>query len=81
LTQLLRGSTSITSTLVGEYYPSGSIGSQFLYSTHSVQYVDSPTTTSATTYKMQVNNVFSAPSMSANPWGNTMQIIAMEVLV
>lgn len=81
LTQLLRGSTSITSTLVGEYYPSGSIGSQFLYSTHSVQYVDSPATTSATTYKMQVNNVFSAPSMSANPWGNTMQIIAMEVLV
>ena len=81
LIQLLRGSTSLNSTLIGEYYPSGSLGNQANYDSYSMQYVDSPATTSATTYKMQMNNVFSASGFYANPSTASVQISAMEILV
>ena len=81
LIQLLRGSTSLNSTSAGEYYPSGTLGSQANYFPYSMQYVDSPATTSATTYKMQINNVFSANNYAANPSATSVQISAMEILV
>jgi hypothetical protein len=79
--QLLRGSTSLVQRLVGLYYPSGSLGNTFVYNPYSVGYVDSPASTSAQTYKMQINNVLSANSFSANPDVASVQITAMEILV
>jgi hypothetical protein len=81
LVQLLRGATSLNATSVGEYYPGGTLGNQANYIPYSMQYVDSPATTSATTYKMQINNIFSANSFTANPAGTSVQITAMEILV
>ena len=79
--QLLRGSTSLFALLTGTYYPGGSSTNFGNYFPFSTQYVDSPATTSATTYKMQINNVFSATNFSANPSGTSVQISAMEILV
>jgi hypothetical protein len=80
--QLLRGSTTISGAeSVGSYYPGGASTNFAIYSPYSVQYVDSPATTSATTYKMQISNVFSASNFSANPNATSVQISAMEILV
>jgi hypothetical protein len=79
--QMLRGSTSLFSTVAGSYYPSGggvNFGNYFPFAS---QYVDSPATTSATTYKMQINNVFSTTNFGANPSAISIQISAMEILV
>ena len=82
LAQLLRGSTAISGgELGGAYYPSGSGTNLAVYHRYSVQYVDSPATTSATTYKVQINNVFSTTNWGANPSGTNIQISAMEILV
>jgi hypothetical protein len=78
---LLRGSTTLKQELAGEYYPSGTLGNQANYIPYSVQYVDSPATTSATTYKMQINNIFSVNSWSTNPTATSIQISALEILV
>ena len=78
--QLLRSSTSLSARLVGLYYPSGGNINSFVYNDCAFNYVDSPATTSATTYKMQINNILSAGSWSANTDGASIQIIAMEVL-
>ena len=79
--QLLRTSTSLQNGFVGGYYPSGPALNTASYDPYSIQYVDSPATTSATTYKMQMNNVFSINSFSINPTATTIQISAMEILV
>jgi len=82
IVQLLRGSTAISGAeSVGSYYPSGASTNFAIYSPYSVQYVDSPATTSATTYKMQISNVFSANTFAANPNATSVQISAMEILV
>jgi hypothetical protein len=82
LVQLLRGSTTISGgESIGSYYPSGGGVNTANYSRYSVQYVDSPATTSATTYKVQINNIFSANNFSANPSATNIQISAMEILV
>jgi len=82
LAQLVRGSTTISGgELGGAYYPSGSGTNLAVYHRYSVQYVDSPATTSATTYKLQINNVFSTTTWAANPSGTNIQISAMEILV
>jgi hypothetical protein len=82
LVQLLRGSTTISGgELGGSYYPSGGGVNTAHYHRYSVQYVDSPATTSATTYKVQINNVFSTNNWGANPSGTNIQISAMEILV
>lgn len=82
LVQLLRGATVISGAeLGGSYYPSGSGTNLAAYSRYSVQYVDSPATTSATTYKVQINNVFSTTNWAANPSATNIQISAMEILV
>lgn len=79
--QLLRSSTSLQSSFVGGYYPSGGGVNTAAYTPYSIQYVDSPATTSATTYKMQINNIIGAATFSANPSGTSVQISAMEILV
>jgi hypothetical protein len=81
LVQLLRGATSLTAPVIGGYYPSGGGVNTAVYYPYSLQYVDSPATTSATTYKMQINNVFSANTWSANSSAVSVQISAMEILV
>jgi hypothetical protein len=79
--QLLRGSTSLQARFSGSYYPSGGGVNTAQYTPYSVAYVDSPATTSATTYKMQINNVLSANNWTANPEAISIQISAMEILV
>lgn len=78
--QLLRSSTSLSARFIGLYYPSGGLGNTYVYNDCGFNYVDSPATTSATTYKIQINNILSAGSWSANTDGASVQIIAMEVL-
>lgn len=79
--QLLRTSTSLQSFFAGGYYPSGGGVNTAAYVPVSVQYVDSPATTSATTYKMQINNIIGSATFAANPSGTSVQISAMEILV
>jgi hypothetical protein len=79
--QLLRASTSLQNGFVGGYYPNGGGVNTAAYTAYSIQYVDSPATTSATTYKMQINNIVSAATFAANPGGQSVQISAMEILV
>ena len=79
--RLMRNSTSITEPIIGTYYPSGASTNLANYVPFSLQYVDSPATTSATTYKMQINNVLSANNWTANPSAVSVQISAMEILV
>jgi len=79
--QLLRNSTSLQARFAGLYYPSGGGVNTATYNPYSVAYVDSPATTSATTYKMQINNVLSANNWTANPEAVSIQISAMEILV
>ena len=79
--QLLRGSTSLQASLAGGYYPNGGGVNTAAYVPYSIQYVDSPATTSATTYKMQINNVIGAATFQANGAGTSVQITAMEILV
>ena len=81
LVQLLRGSTMLELTSLGSYYPGGASTNFASYVQYSVEYVDAPATTSATTYKAQINNVFSATNWAANPSANPIQISAMEILV
>ena len=79
--QLVRGSTSLYSNIFGAYF-SGGTPPQYLvtYHTPNIQWVDSPATTSATTYKVQMNNIFAMPNLQANGSSNA-QITAMEILV
>ena len=79
--QLLRGSTAISSRFQGMSYPSGGNVNTLINSQTSINYVDSPATTSATTYKVQVNNIQSSANLTANGDAASVQIIAMEILV
>jgi hypothetical protein len=79
--QLLRGATSIYSELIGSYYPGGASTNFANYMPYAKQYVDSPATTSATTYKMQINNPFGATNWTANSGTASIQISALEILV
>jgi hypothetical protein len=82
LTQLLRGSTSLQSQLVGGYYPSGGGVNTAIYSPMSFNYLDSPATTSATTYKIQASNISGSPVqvLAGATFGGEVQIVAMEYL-
>lgn len=79
--KLVRGSTALSERLIGLYYPSGGGVNTALYNPCSFSYVDSPATTSATTYKMAINNISSAANFIANGDVASVQIIAMEILV
>lgn len=79
--RLMRGATELSLELVGTYYPGGASTNFANYMPYAKQYVDSPATTSATTYKMQINNVWSTTNWTANPGAASVQITAMEILV
>ena len=83
-TQLLRGSTAIWadagSSALYIFNPSNVI-SGYMQQTHSYSYLDSPATTSATTYKLQVKKFSGANSCSFNPSAITATMILSEVLV
>ena len=79
--QMLRGSTSLSQRLIGMYYPGGSGPNSAYYNHCSFTYVDSPATTSSTTYKMQINNILSASNFVGNGDAASVQISAMEILV
>jgi len=84
LTQLVRGSTSLQSQVVGGYYPNGSGGLNTASNPSvAVNYLDSPATTSATTYKIQIQNIWGSPTQvtGGQSFTGDAQIIAMEVLV
>jgi hypothetical protein len=81
--QLVRGSTSLAQQIVGGYYPNGNLGHQVSYVPTAFNYLDSPATTSATTYKIQAMNIYGSPTtvQAGATFGGEVQIIAMEVLV
>ena len=76
--RLVRDSTSLFSGLIGTY--KGNEVSWNHYHSPAIQWVDSPATTSATTYKLQVNNPFSIQTVQANAVDKA-QITVMEILV
>jgi hypothetical protein len=80
--QVLRNATSLYSSLIGAYWSSGSPPPYYLVSQQSpfINFVDSPATTSAITYKVQMNNAFSIQVITGNSGANA-QITAMEILV
>jgi hypothetical protein len=80
-TRLLRDSTTLYNNLLGSYWSSGT-NPQYLvnYVTPFIQWVDSPATTSATTYKLQMNLILAGVNLTANGSTNA-QITAMEILV
>ena len=81
--QLLRGSTSLQAIPAGGYYPSAGGIHTAIYVPTSFNYLDSPATTSATTYKIQAANFFGSPCVvqAGATFGGEVQIVAMEVLV
>lgn len=78
--QLVRASTTLQSFFAGGYYPNGGGVNTATYTPCAISYVDSPASTSAQTYKIQINNIVGASTFSANPSGTSVQIIAMEIL-
>lgn len=77
---LLRGATdlSIPSSNGEKIYLSGASGNLELSGTFTIQYLDSPATTSATTYKTQAKAT-SGSTLYTNQTGITSTIIAMEI--
>jgi hypothetical protein len=73
--KLVRGSTDIfTSYIFG--YTSTTLR---LLGTYSAQYLDSPSTTSSTTYKLQFNNFVNSSAVITQNGGSTAVMILMEV--
>jgi hypothetical protein len=81
--QLLRGSTQIANDTFVWFSLGGSPLTNFIVNfATSIHCVDSPATTSATTYKVQFKRNSSADNVYANPnVTKPLQIIAMEILV
>ena len=79
--QLVRGATAITNDSF-IWIALGSSPTNFIVNfPTSISYVDSPATTSATTYKVQFLRNSGATNVYANPGATPTQIIAMEILV
>lgn len=79
--QLLRDSTSITSDSFVWTALGGSPTNFIVNFPTSISFVDSPATTSATTYKVQFQKSGGAQNVYANPGAVPTQIIALEILV
>jgi hypothetical protein len=78
--QIVRGSTSIINGSFLWVQTSGSYVGEITNTPVGISYVDSPTTTSATTYKLQFARSSSATNCYANPSG-VATITALEILV
>lgn len=79
--QLVRGSTSIANDSFIWISTGGGVSNFITNTPVSVSYVDSPATTSATTYKIQFARLSGATNCYANPGAVPTQIIALEILV
>jgi hypothetical protein len=79
--QLVRASTSIANDSFIWISTGGGVSNFITNTPVSVSYVDSPATTSATTYKIQFARNTGATNCYANPGAVPTQIIAMEILV
>lgn len=77
--QLVRGSTSILAPNRNNWYENGTSDSKVFRTTVPLTYLDSPATTSATTYKLQIRNQFGG-SVYVNSNSNISTITLMEVL-
>ena len=78
--KLVRGATDIISPLIGGYYPGGGNVNTAFYIPVTISQIDSPASTSALTYKVQINNLISSGNFNLNPGANSIQITAMEIL-
>jgi hypothetical protein len=76
--KLVRGSTDLLTGLIGSY--KGNETQWNHYHSPAINWVDSPATTSAITYKLQVNNPFNIQTVQANAVDKA-QITVMEILV
>ena len=76
--QLLRDSTALQSTNVGRYNMSATYNGG-IYGTVGLCHLDSPATTSATTYKVQGQNYDSASTTLSGSATNIASIIVMEI--
>ena len=80
--QIIRGSTAIYGPLdVANYLvlASGTTAASIVLMPMSLSYLDSPATTSATTYKLQLRRTSSAGSVSVNGFSGQSSIILQEV--
>jgi hypothetical protein len=78
--QLVRGSTSIFAGSLLSYRTTLSSGTSYMYDTVTISYIDSPATTSATTYKLQFKTNNSGETARINT-PNPASLILQEVLV
>ena len=75
LTRILRGSTGIYEVSRSPWGNSVTGIGQLM----SMEYMDSPSTTSATTYKVQVKNASGGGNVSAHMGNSNAQVILMEI--
>jgi hypothetical protein len=78
--KLLRDSTAINETSLGWYLAAGTSGVGDFYFSHTLNQIDSPATTSATTYKCQHKRP-AGTAFYSNTTGGRISIILMEVTV
>lgn len=76
---LVRGSTSIYTTDYFGYFENGKSATWNLQTVNGLHYLDSPSTTSSTTYKMQVKTDYNVSTFKSNTNSGTSTIILMEV--
>jgi hypothetical protein len=76
--QIVRGATSILSPISNSVYIAGPTASTEQVFNFPLLYLDSPSTTSATTYKIQMKGV-NGSTISAQNGGNTSVIVLMEI--
>jgi hypothetical protein len=76
--RIVRGSTTLHTATIGTY-KSNEVSWNH-YHQPVVEWVDSPATTSATTYKLQINNPFNIQNVQGNA-NNSCQLTVMEILV
>lgn len=78
--KLLRDSTAINETSLGWYLAAGTTGVGDFYFSHTLNQIDSPATTSATTYKCQHKRP-AGTAFYSNTTGGCISVILMEVTV
>ena len=76
--QLLRDSTSVAIKQKGFYDAAGGNGSKSLYTGEALVHLDSPSSTSAITYKIQIK-ASSSTTVKSQYTDDTASIIAMEI--
>ena len=75
--RLLRGATAIKDVIVNGLYTDSSVA--IINTTAAINYLDSPATTSATTYKTQFNQAIAANRVWVNFGGSPASITLLEI--